>query len=508
MRDSLLVVVLVTFTAGLMLAALRWAAAPAVAYWLIVSFVSLTALAAVRLRIAGIPISLLDLTALVMLLALIRVGRSTAPNVLRSWTLTGAWRSPGFALNVFCAFSLIPVLVGLAHHSALYSVLIDLRTIAYLAIGYWAGRLLLDIVRYGRPVLGLLAATALGFAFAQAIDIVRELGIVARTGINLIDRRDLGVPFFTGKYGIFVGVLGIRQQGLRKTGVPALLVAAGFMATVLTLIRTAWLTTTVGIIVLLIFWGWRTAGRVTLIASGSLVLLLAAVLVTPVAHPIFGALTNQHVTIANPTRTAAPSLQSSPAPSSTGASASPGIQGPAASASPGIQGPAASASPAIQGPTAAGGSVSVAPSPTPRSLGTDTVQFRLAEAGAALSHLKHPLDWILGVGFGLNVDDPIHPYQHNSFVWVLSQEGLVGLVLFTWGVVLTPLIMAVGALRRAPANRDLLVVLIAVQVANIVSGAASGHLTSWPFAPIVGMTIAWMESLSLARTETMNGDLS
>src|SRR5207244_1360294 len=60
----------------------------------------------------------------------------------------------------------------------------------------------------------------------------------------------------------------------------------------------------------------------------------------------------------------------------------------------------------------------------------DTLASRFEESRVALANLNDPPDWVFGVGLGLSVADGLHPNQHNSFVWALSKQGILGLLLF------------------------------------------------------------------------------
>src|SRR5207237_1845004 len=66
----------------------------------------------------------------------------------------------------------------------------------------------------------------------------------------------------------------------------------------------------------------------------------------------------------------------------------------------------------------------------PASSIDNTTQSRLWESKIAVAQLVTPVDWVIGVGLGLpSAADGVHTFQHDSYVWLLSKEGLLGLAL-------------------------------------------------------------------------------
>lgn len=57
-------------------------------------------------------------------------------------------------------------------------------------------------------------------------------------------------------------------------------------------------------------------------------------------------------------------------------------------------------------------------------------------------------------------------------------------------------LVAAGRSGTSLSRRQLLIALIAAQAAIVVAGIASGTLTNWQEAPMIGMTVAWIEALS------------
>jgi hypothetical protein len=135
------------------------------------------------------------------------------------------------------------------------------------------------------------------------------------------------------------------------------------------------------------------------------------------------------------------------------------------------------------------------------SLGTldnvDTVASRFVESRVALANLRAPQDWVFGVGLGLSVADSLHPNQHNSFVWALSKQGILGLLLFSGVIVIMPLVIGLRAMKHTMGVRwALLIALLAAHIANAVGGYASGNLTFSAYTPLLGMSLAWIAEIA------------
>jgi hypothetical protein len=331
---------------------------------------------------------------------------------------------------------LASVLVGLGHQYPLYSIAIDLRAIAYLVVGYLAAQTLLQAVRDRRLLTAVMWMSLVGFLTEQAAVSITGLRNVAIQGGSLETYRDIGVSFFAGKYGIFMAVAATATRGLTRSPVQGALALAGLAATAASLIRTAWIDVLAGIAFLLVATGIRASSRLLAYAVAGVTVIAFAGYAIPQTSPIVEAVINR-------------------------------------------------------------AGVAIYPS---SFNSVDTVAARFEESRVALSHLETPEDWLIGAGLGLSVQDALHPYQHNSYVWYLSKLGIIGLVTFCVVVVVLPLAVAVTALPKVSGEqRVLLLALTAAHTANAISGYASGHLTNWEYAPLVGMTMAWI--LQLARPE-------
>jgi hypothetical protein len=441
---------------------------PVALYWVILSFVSITNLDAFRLRVAGYPITALDIAVLAILVGcVLRI-------VSANWVPLQPTTAIALGIAGLIVYGVLLAALGLVHHYHLYSVLIDLRTLLYLGIGYWGGRVLLDLRKERRVLIGLIWTAAVGFVVAEAAATVGELRAVATTGVQLIDRRDLGVPFFTGKFGLLISAVRLHVDGLHRAWWAALLFVLSVWAVTLTFTRSTWLGAAVGILVVALYYGIRFLLTVAGLTVGTLLLLLGLAIVLPYGREFIAAAQSKHITAIG---------------SGSGSLlATPRVSG-------GQSVPSTSPSQAQ-------------PSPAPTSGSTDTISFRLKESWLALSQLHSPMDWLFGTGLGLSVDDQIHPYQHDSFIWFLSKGGLMGLAIFLWVVVIQPTARGVGRLWIDHAYDPLLLVIIAGYIAGIVGGLTSGNLSYWSYSAALGLTIAWIEQLTSQEAGSGSQDLS
>ena len=328
---------------------------------------------------------------------------------------------------------LASALVGLSHQYPLYSIAIDLRDIAYLMVGYLAAHTLLHARRDRRLLTAVMWMSVIGFLTEQTAVSITGFRNIAIQGGSLETYRDIGVSFFAGKYGIFMAVVTTATDGLRRSLLQGALALAGLAATAASLIRTAWIDVLAGIAFLLVATGVRGSSRLVAYGVVGVTVIAFAAYSIPQTSTLVDAVINRASAAIDPSSVTS----------------------------------------------------------------VDTVAVRFEESRRALAHLQTPEDWLIGAGLGLSVQDALHPYQHNSYVWYLSKLGIIGLLAMCAVLVLLPLVVAIRALRRASGDhRVLLLVLTAAHVANVVSGYASGHLTNWEYAPLVGMTIGWIFQLA------------
>jgi len=335
-------------------------------------------------------------------------------------------------VGILC-YSVVSFGIGLANGFPIYSVLIDLRTVSYLVIGYFAAFSFGAGIRQVRLIRNLLWLSLVGFLVQQYAVTSSGVAVIDSSGGRLQDYRDIGVPFFLGKYGLFVSFVTV----INKRGGISVVAAAGFVLGVIammaTFIRTAWIATIAGILTLALI-NARRLHRMALLLVTCVTVASILISALPQAAQVIDAAQSR-----------------------------------------------------------------LAETFAPRSALADTVGSRIEESERALANLRSPVDWVIGRGFGLSVADPDHPYQHNSFAWLLSKQGVVGLVLFVVVVLLLPTVIGLRRLfdRSTPLSlssvRSMILVLVAATIANAVSGYASGHLTFWPYSPLIGLTIGWLE---------------
>lgn len=414
----------------------RWPWLPVVLYWFVYSFVSDLRLLW-QFTVGPVPVTGPDLVVAAIAIA-------AGVQSLRQRSFGGnesrvVWLG---LLGLLC-LCLASIVIGLSRNYPWYSIVIDLRDICYLLVGYLAAQTVLHARRDRRVLSAVLWMSVVGFVVEQTAVSFTGFGNIALQGGSLASYRDIGVSFFTGKYGTLLAIVVIATAGVRASLGAVTLAIAGFAATATSLVRTAWLDLAAGIAFLLVAMGLRAGGRLMALLVIAVAAFTVAVNAIPQTNVIVTAVIERSISALDPNSSSA----------------------------------------------------------------VDTLSIRFDESRAALSHLQSPLDWVVGAGIGLSVQDSLHPYQHNSYVWYLSKMGVIGLVAMCAVLVLLPLAIAVKGLRVvAGRRRTLLLTLTAAHVANVVSGFASGHLTNWEYAPIVGMTIGWLVQLALPEaTERISG---
>jgi hypothetical protein len=342
-----------------------------------------------------------------------------------------------YALSLF---AILAAAIGLAHGFATYAVAIDVRTIAYLVLGYCAGRSTMNAIRDRNMLGAILLTTVIGFSVQQGFVSATGISQASTYGDQLDTLRDITVGFFAGKYGIIFAAALLESARGRRSWAAAVLFGIGLVCIAATFTRTAWLATGIGILVVFAMATWRGRLRM-IILTGTLAIALLGLGLTSQGSLFLGAIQYRFTTVFTP----------------------------------------------------------VASSPNPDTVNLDTLGSRLAESELAISNLQGAVDWLLGAGFGLSVTgDPLRPYQHNSFAWLLSKGGVIGFAIFAMAVIVIPLRWGIRGVRRRHNRRTRVfaLTLLAATIADVVSGVASGHLTFWPYAPLIGMRMAWMEQLS------------
>lgn len=407
----------------------RWPFTNVAVYWLLAagllgeSFVGI-----ILARVGPYPVTVNDGAVALLLCAVVvtavRTRNLGTPRAL-SWVSIG--------VGIVALWTALAAGIGLANGFGSYSVLIDVRTISYLVVGYLAGRTLLDASRHPVLLVALLLASGVTFVVIQIAQSTASLGSFSAVGMAFENTRDISVPFFMGKYGILAAlVMGTSSHRIMKWS-SRVLAVGGLVAMGASLVRTGWVTTAAGMGVLFVLGGRRLQLVIGGIVAAVILVAGALVAVAPESSTVLHAVASRAQDALSPTG----------------------------------------------GPS-------------------DTVTIRLNESRAALSALHDPVQWAVGAGLGLSVQDAIHPYQHNSYVWFVSHEGIVGLTLFLATLCFAPVLIGVRALlsHRVGLQSSLLLVLIAAHVANLISGYVSGHLTLFLSVVIFGMTLAWIEQLA------------
>lgn len=345
-------------------------------------------------------------------------------------------RAPQWAsvgMWLIAGYAGVAALNGLLHGYLTYSVAIDVRNAAYLLIGFMVGLELLRREDATRVIQAVLLISVVGFCVQQGVATTLGVRATQQSSLPIDVFRDISVSYFVGKYGLLQAAALFHRKGIRNGYWAALLLSAGLVATTVTLVRTAWLTAAVALAAYFALQGRRTRARAAAAAVLAALVFVAAFQLASTSLLINGISDRLNV-----------------------------------------------------------GSQLAVPA-------TDTIASRVAESQQALSSLQTPVDWAIGVGLGLPGADGVHTNQHNSYVWLLSKEGILGTLLFVCVVLALPIAQGIRRLRsRAGLEPHLLLlsVLVAAQVANVVSGLTAGHLTYWEYQPIIGMTVAWIAVMS------------
>ncbi len=405
---------------------LRWPFTPLLLYWCLYSFVSVFQLSTWRVLVAGVPVTVPDA---VMLLMAVAVGIAWLWRGRASFVAAPSQLSIGMVIVL--GYGLLSAGVGAIHGFSAYAIGIDLRALTYLVVGFAAARLTLSADRHESLLVGLFLVGLTGMVIEQVVVTLQEFARLPGLSVSIAALRDIGAPFYLGKYGLFLLLL-LPLRSARDGLATVISTLVALAALVATFIRTAWLEVAVGIVIIAVLGGWRTTQRI-------LVVLAFGVIVASVSLGFL-----PQVTVV--------------------AQAAQGRLGDLSWTS---------------------------------FFSDNTVAARLDESRAALANLRDPQDWIFGVGLGLSVTDGLHPNEHNSFVWALSKQGLLGLGLFSVVIVAIPLVLALRALPSTVGlRRALLLSLLAAHVANAVGGYASGNLTFSAYTPLLGMSLAWIADLA------------
>src|SRR6202521_565363 len=367
--------------------------APVVIYWLLYSFFGDLQLASVRKFIGAVPIALPDLLVGLMLAGVIV--RLTYPATIRRLAeqplLTGT-------MAALCGYSVLSAGTGYLHGHGWYAILIDLRVVAYLAIGYLAGVVLVPGRSNATLILGLSWMALAGLVLYQGM--LSMAAVRSGSAQHVVALEAIQAPLYLGKYGLFCAALGLGARLWRIPITSGAALAVGLSAAAASFVRTAWLTIAIGLASLLVFVGWTLGRRLLVVAVIGAVIVLIAGRVVPDVALIEKALQIRVSEIFVP--------------------------------------PASSA---------------------------DSLATRFDESRRALAALRTPIDWTVGVGLGLGVVDERHPFLHNSFVWALANEGLIGLALFGFVVGVLPLAIGIRGLARVYGRHRLaLLVLIAAHL--------------------------------------------
>jgi hypothetical protein len=405
----------------------RWF--PVVTCWIVIACVSSFKLTGARIVIGGVPVGVVDVLALLLGLGwMCRVWQ----NNLHRQTIHNGIPPVWVALAVYAVLGLG---VGYVHGYGWYFVMIDVRTVLYLCVGYWAAMHLTDAKRDSGMIAALLWVTLAGFIFAQATAWTTGLQQFESTGGSLEDYRDIGSPIFVGKYGLFLAAVLVMERRFVYSWWAAGLLIVGVVAVAASFVRSGWVSVAIGFVLLLLVIRGKGVPRLAGVIAAIGVIATLLIMTVPPSSEFFQALQHR--------------LQDVLAPPSDY---------------------------------------------------HDTVGSRFQESQAALSSLKSVTDWIFGVGLGYVVPGNTNPFQHNSVVWLLSKQGFLGLALFVIVVVLIPVSrLRTGLEVLSGQRRQLLLVLVAAQMANLASGYASGNLTYWPYMALIGIAMAWIDQLAASR---------
>jgi hypothetical protein len=412
---------------ALMTITFRWPFMPLLMYWGLYSFFSVFQLSTWRVLLAGVPVTVPDGVMLVMAVAVgiawLRRGRANfvaAPSQL----------SIGMALLL--GYGLLSAGLGAIHGFSGYAIGIDLRALTYLVIGFAAARLTLRAAGHESLLAVLFLVGLVGLVIEQTVVTLQEFARLPGLSVSIAALRDIGAPFYLGKYGIFLLLL-MPLRNARDGAAMVVSTLAGLAALVATFIRTAWLEVAVGIVMVAMLGGWRAARRILVVLAFGLIVASVSLGLVPQVSVL---------------------------------------------------------AQAAQGRLDAFSQSS--------AYNVDTVALRLEESRTALANLRDPQDWIIGVGLGLSVADGLHPNQHNSFVWALSKQGVLGLLLFVGVIVVIPLVIGLRAVKSTVGlRRALLVTLLAAHIANIAGGFASGTITFSAYTPLLGMSLGWIADIAV-----------
>jgi hypothetical protein len=408
-----------------MAVSVRWPFIPLLVYWGLYSTFSVFQLSLWRVAVAGVPVTVSDVVVLLMAVAVGAVW-------LRRGRLKSASTSPlSVGITILLGYGLLSAGLGAIHGFSGYAIGIDIRALAYVAIGFAAARLTLPVAKYARVLVVLFLVGLAGLVVEQTAVTLQEFARLPGLSVSIAALRDIGAPFFLGKYGVFLLLL-LPLKNAREWVAMVMSSLSAIAALTATFIRTAWLETAVGIVVILLLGGWRAARRTVIVAAFGLFALTALLALVPQVGVL---------TLAAQGRLDRLSLSTSD--------------------------------------------------------NVDTVASRFEESRTALANLREPQDWVFGVGLGLSVLDGLHPNQHNSFAWALSKQGILGLLLFAGVIGIMPLVIGFRAMSSTVRlHRVLLLTLLAAHCANIVGGYGSGSLTFSPYAPLLGMSLAWIVDLA------------
>lgn len=327
-------------------------------YWLAYAFFS-TLWPLVHPSVGDIPVGVSDLG-----VGLIVIG--AVPSVLRDVRTRplGGGLTAGFAAVVLGAA--LWGLLGLVHGYGAYNVVIDIRVLLYLAIGYLVGRVTWDACPNIRPIEILFVLTLVGFACEEATTLLRLTNLSSDSVAVIEQNRDIGISYFTGTYGLLFCLAWFVEATGRRWLASGVAAALGFAMVVVTLARTAWISVAAAVVVQTLLGRRSGRGWVRL----------------AIAYPLIG-----------------------------------------------LAGLAIFTSDMFQGASGAIADRFLALNGADLS-GVNTVQLRLDEATAAFAQLRSPIDWLIGVGLGLPNATANHPFFHNSSIWLIAKEGILGTALF------------------------------------------------------------------------------
>jgi hypothetical protein len=245
--------------AGLLALSMRWPFIPLLAYWALYSFVSVFQLSTWRVFLAGVPVTVPDGIMLLMavMVAILWLRRDGVRLSAGPFPLS-------LGMGVLLGFGLLSAWLGAIHGFSAYAIGIDLRALSYLAIGYAAARLSLPADEHERLLAILFVVGLGGLLVEQAVVTLQQFARLPGLSGSIANLRDIGAPFYLGKYGIFFLLL-VRLRGPREAVAMVISTVAGLAAIVATFIRTAWLEIAMGIIVVAVLGGRRVRRRILVV---------------------------------------------------------------------------------------------------------------------------------------------------------------------------------------------------------------------------------------------------